>query len=89
MEFTGNKGKMTVPVPFKPGKHEEVNLEIEDKVQHIQMKGLELYSGEILDMENAIMHGEPPRISLNESRRNVMAIEALYKSAHQSKSVTI
>ena len=40
-------------------------------------------------MENAILDGTPPRISLTESRENIKTIEALYQSSRASLPIMI
>jgi len=49
-----------------------------------------LYAGEIEDMHNAIFESKPPYFSLEESKRNIKTILALYDSATQNgKQVNI
>ncbi len=89
MEVTGDKGRMIVPDPFKPGKSTHILIQIGGQDRIINVKGRELYQGEIKDMENAILDGTPPRISLTESRENIKTIEALYLSSRVSLPMRI
>jgi predicted dehydrogenase len=89
MEITGKKGRITVQVPFKPGIREKVILDKGGQKKTMLIKGMQLYSGEVHDIEDAINHGIPPKISLAESRGNIAVIEALYQSAKLSTPVKI
>jgi xylose dehydrogenase (NAD/NADP) len=84
MEITGERGTITIPEPFKPGSKTTILLQREDRTKTIRIKGRELYSGEIEDMENAILFGNPVRINLQESKDNIATIEALFESASTS-----
>jgi D-xylose 1-dehydrogenase (NADP+, D-xylono-1,5-lactone-forming) len=85
MEIIGNKGRIIVPLPFKPEKRAKIFLEKEGQTQAIHIHGPELYNGEVEDIEKAILLGKPTRISLDDSRGNIVAIEALYRSARDGK----
>lgn len=89
IEITGNKGRISILEPYKPGKRTKIYLEREDRTQTIEIKGEELYQGEIEDIENSILLRRPSRISLEESRGNILTIEALYRSAKLSKPLSI
>jgi predicted dehydrogenase len=84
MEITGDKGRITIPEPYKPGKSTHITLQIGGQVKNIKVKGQELYQGEIEDLENAVLDGTPQRISLEESRKIIHTIDALYQSAYKS-----
>ena len=89
MEITGDKGRITIPDPYKPGKRTKIILQHDGKEQKIYVKGPELYQGEIEDIENAILLGIPPRISLEDSRGSIATMEALYQSAQMLKPISI
>jgi len=89
MEITGDKGRITIPEPYKPGKRTKILFERDGQAQNIWIKGAELYRGEIEDLENAILLRKPARISLDDSRGNIATIEALYQSAKLFKPITI
>ncbi len=89
MEISGDRGRITVPEPFKPGKSTKITLHQGGQEKTIPIKGRELYQGEIEDIENAIMNGTPPSISLSESRAIIMTIEALYQSAKQAQPIQL
>jgi xylose dehydrogenase (NAD/NADP) len=89
IEITGSGGRIIIPEPYKPGKKPTIYLERDGRTQAIKIKGDDLYSGEIKDMENAVIAGKPPLISLDDSRGNIAAIEALYQSARSSKPINL
>ena len=85
IEIIGAEGTLNVPKPFKPGKKERIYLTRQGKITPIEIKGEELYRGEVEDLADAILLGKPPRISLEDSRGNVAAIVALLESAQTGK----
>lgn len=89
MEITGEKGRLKIKVPFKPGMAEELLLDKNGQLKTIKVEGKQLYSGEVEDIENAIIHGKPPRISCSDSRGNIAAIEGLYKSVKLHKPIIL
>jgi len=89
MEITGDKGRIQISEPYKPGIQTKLILEKDGQTQTIQVKGEKLYYGELEDIENAIIYGKPLRISLEESKANIATIEALYQSARLAKSINI
>ena len=89
IEITGDKGRITIPEPYKPGKKTNIYIGRDGQSRAVSLKGTELYQGEIEDMEHAILLGHPTRISLDDSRGNIAAIEALYQSARSSQLVTL
>jgi D-xylose 1-dehydrogenase (NADP+, D-xylono-1,5-lactone-forming) len=87
IELTGDKGRLTVYEPYKPGKLTEIALQKASGEKSIKVKGNELYSGEIKDIEDAILNESSPRISLQESRGIITSIEALYLSSRLSEPI--
>ncbi|HEY9152199.1 MAG TPA: Gfo/Idh/MocA family oxidoreductase [Anaerolineales bacterium] len=85
MEIVGTEGTLNIPVPFRPGKKEKIFLTRGNKTTPIEIKGQELYIGEVEDMADAILLGKPPRISLEDSRGNTATILALLESAQSRK----
>jgi len=57
--------------------------------KEIPVPEFDLYQGEIEDMQAAILDGVPCYLSLEESRRNVVTIQALYESAKQGLPVQL
>jgi xylose dehydrogenase (NAD/NADP) len=89
MEITGDKGRIIIPEPYKPGKRTKVILQHQEQEQILNIKGAELYHGEIEDMENAILYGLPTRINLDDSRGTIATIEAFYQSVKLSKPIPV
>ena len=89
MEFTGDKGRLIVLEPYKPGIRPKPIFEIDGQQKSLKIKGIKLYQGEVEDIENAILKGISPRISLEDSKANIATIEALYKSARFAKAIKI
>jgi|SRR5687767_14491177 len=89
MEIIGSEGTLNIPNPFKPGINEKIYLTCGDKTETIEIKGQELYIGEVEDMADAILLGKQPRISLDDSRANVEVISALLESARVGRPVKL
>jgi predicted dehydrogenase len=89
MEIVGSEGTLKIPQPFKPTENEKIYLKRGDKTEAIEIKGQELYIGEVEDMADAILLGRKPRISFEDSRANVAVICALLESAGTGKPVLV
>jgi predicted dehydrogenase len=89
MEIVGSEGRLNIPAPFKPNENEKIYLTRDDKTETIKIKGQELYIGEVENMADAILLGQEPRISLDDSRGNVMTITSLLESARTGKLVKL
>jgi predicted dehydrogenase len=89
LELVGSEGSIQVPAPFAPRLNETIQLKRGDEVQIIQIPGQELYLGEVEDMADAILHGRPTRVSLEDSRGNVATIVALLESSQSGQPVQL
>jgi len=89
IEIVGSEAVLCVPNPFKPGSKNEIFITHEGEKQRLQIPGGELYRGEVDDLCDAILLGKPPRITLQDSQRNVAAILALIESARSGKVVIV
>jgi hypothetical protein len=89
MEIVGNEATLTIPHPFKPGMDEVIYLTRGEKTETIKLKGQGLYIGEVEDMADAILLDRTARISLDDSRGNVMTITGLLESARTGKPVKL
>ncbi len=87
MELVGSEGTLNIPRPFKPGVNEKIYLTRDEKTETINIKGQELYLGEVEDMADAILLGKDSLISLNDSRANVAVIRAFLESAQSGEPV--
>ena len=88
MEIVGSEATLNIPNPFKPNENEKIYLTRDGKTEAIKIKGQELYIGEVEDMADAILLGKEPRVSLEDSRANVMTITSLLESARMDKPVS-
>jgi D-xylose 1-dehydrogenase (NADP+, D-xylono-1,5-lactone-forming) len=89
LEVVGSEGVLSVAVPFKPGLEGSIVLTRGDAVEPLAIEGQALYAGEIEDFADAVLNGQPPRVSLAESRGNVAALVALYESARSGRAVRL
>ena len=89
MEIVGTDAALNIPIPFKPGRKNEIHLTRNENIQTIKIKGDELYLGEVEDMCDAILNNQPPRISLTDSYGNIGVILALLQSAKSGKSISL
>ncbi len=81
MEIVGQDGVLDVPTPFKPRPVEKMMLRRGQKSETVEVRGGELYIGEVEDMADAVILGHAPRISLEDSRRMVETIVGLIEAA--------
>jgi xylose dehydrogenase (NAD/NADP) len=89
IEIVGNEGIITVPRPFKPDIEGRILLTKGDQTETITSEREELYLGEVEDIADAILSGQPPRISMAHSRANVATIVALLQSAREGKPISM
>ena len=89
IEITGDNGRITISEPYKPDLKTHIILEKNQQTQKISINGKDLYRGEIDDLEEAIIYHRPTRISLQDSKANILTIEALYQSAQLSQPVNL
>jgi len=85
MEIVGGEATLIVPQPFKPGLNEKLFLVRDGKTETVKVKGQELYLGEVEDMADAILLGNIPRVTLEDSRANVATLTVLLESARTNK----
>jgi D-xylose 1-dehydrogenase (NADP+, D-xylono-1,5-lactone-forming) len=79
MEIRGSEGTIFAPDGFKQGSKSHLILEKDGKQNKIEFNYPLLYMGEIEDMENAVLDSKTPRLSLDESRRNIATLVELHK----------
>ncbi len=90
MEIVGSEAILRIPRPFKPGRHETLLLQRGDRLEKIPIHSRgALYSGEVEDMADAILLNKAPRVSLEDSRGNILALAALIKSAQTGKPIPL
>lgn len=90
IELSGQDGVMRIQNPYKPGSREDIELHRQDVTRKVAVEGsLELFVREIADFVATVQEGRPPVITLEESRGNAAALQALYESARAGKPVSI
>ena len=89
MEIVGSEGTLNIPRPFRPETDENIYLTRGDKTETIKVPGQELYAGEVENMADAILLGQEPRVSLEDSRANVAVISSLLESARTGKPIKL
>lgn len=89
MEIVGEVATLSIPHPFNPGGRESLFLTKKEKTTSIPIKGPEPYVSEVEDLADAILLGKPTTVSLEDSRANVAAIQALFESANTGQPVTM
>lgn len=82
MEVVGTAGTLRIHRPFKTDERSRLVFTADDdQVEDVAFAPDTAYSGEVADIEAAVLDGQSPRVSLAESRRTVQTIRALYDSA--------
>ena len=89
LELVGDKGSITIKVPFTPRLNEEIIVTNGDEKRVITTPGEDLYRGEVENMADAILDGKAIRMSLADSRNNVATIQALLYSAQEGRPITL
>ncbi len=89
MEISGEEGTLVIPQPFNPGIKNTLYLSREGKNTIIPVVGTSTYVGEVEAMADSILEGKPQAVSLADSRANVKAIQALFKSTQTGKPVSL
>lgn len=89
LEIVGKEASLNIANPFTPGRRESILISNGGRQEKIVVRSGELYMGEVEDMENAILDGQPPLISLAHSRANVATILAFLHSAKEGQPVRI
>ncbi len=89
MEITGHKGRLDITRPFNNiGRDAKVTLtDQKDRSRRLKTPKKSLYLGEVEDLQQAILDGNQPLISLQETRDHVLTALALYQSARSGQAV--
>lgn len=90
MEVRGTEGTLSINSPFLP-RNATVPLILRqgDAEKKILFPEVELYAGEVEDMEKAALDGQPPRLSLQESEDNIATLVAFLESARNGRVVKL
>ena len=94
IEIVGSMGSIYIPNPYKPSVNNRIEIRRDgagegSRIEVLPTADQELYIGEVEDLASAILEGEEPLISLQDSRGNVAAIQALLQSAKENRPVGV
>jgi predicted dehydrogenase len=89
MEIVGRDATLRVERPFRTDALSRLILTAGDERELLPFAGAPPFSGEIADMEAAVLDGAPPRVTLAESRRTIRTLRALYDSARAGAPVQL
>ena len=87
IEVRGSKATLWVPKPFLFSSRADLFITQDGRQKRRSFSLPHLYLGEIRDMEDCILEGKSPRLSLAETRQNTAALLALYESARAQQPV--
>lgn len=91
MEVIGREGRMEVSRPFNNiGREARVIItDQNDRARRLKIPRKSLYLGEVEDLQRAILDGEKPLISLQETRDHILTALALYQSARSGQVIRL
>ena len=89
MEVVGRDATLRIERPFRTDELSRLVLTVGDAREDLPFTPAPPFSGEIADMEAAVLDGRPPRVSLSESRRTIGTLRALYESARTGRAVQL
>lgn len=88
VELRGSTGTIQIPTPFRSQNDHQFSL-CKDKETVFKVKGVELFRGEVENMAEVILDGQPPRLPLEESCQIIRSLVALYQSAQTGKPMLV
>jgi len=89
LEVAGTEGLLTIPQPFQPGASEHLVLRRGDRITQIAIDGRPLFHDEVDEMHRLATEGGVARVTLDDSRGNVVTISALYRSAREHRPIAL
>ena len=89
MEVIGRDGALRIVRPFRTDEFSRLILTTGDEAENLPFEAAPPFSGEIADMEAIAIDGRPPRVTLEDSRRTVATLGALYESARSRRPVQL
>ena len=89
MEVVGRDAALRIERPFRTDELSRLTLTAGDESDAVAFPAAAPFSGEIADMEAAVLDGRPSRVTLVESRRTVMTLAHLYASARAGRPVQL
>ena len=91
VEVLGTDGRLIINEPYKPflTGNDFIFEDENGRREEIPVPEMDLYLGEVEDLQAAILDGTPPYITLQETRAHVATIVALYESATSGAPVAL
>ena len=89
MEIVGRDASIRIERPFRTDDRSRLLIVEGDEVSAVPFETQPPFAGEIADMEAAALGEAAPRVSLDESRRTIAAIRALYDAARGGRPVNL
>lgn len=91
LEIIGTKGRLVLTRPFVSMESSRLmtSYPLEGNPIEVPVPDVDLYSGEVDDMNKAICEGASTYLTLAETRNHVRTAIALYQSAQQAKNITL
>ncbi|HZC06985.1 MAG TPA: Gfo/Idh/MocA family oxidoreductase [Ktedonobacterales bacterium] len=81
-EIVGEKGRITIPLPFTPGRVEAVvRVDVEDEAWERRFAAVDQYQLQVEHFADCIQRGERPAITRADSVAQAEAIEMIYAAA--------
>jgi xylose dehydrogenase (NAD/NADP) len=87
IEIQGSEGSLVIPNPFSPKENAQIILKNAKNEEIFSFEDGDVYRYEVENLANAILTGESPRISLEESRQISATLCAFYRSAQIGEPV--
>lgn len=91
-EVHGEEGRLTLNRPFtniNERDHELLFTPSNGKPEKLRVKAIDPYQGEVENMNDAILDGQPTLVTLEESRNHIRTTLALYEAARTGKIVRL
>lgn len=89
LRVVGTEGVLEVSRPFRPEQHELLRIERNGHAEEVVVRGSAIFVDEIADMEDAALGVRAPRITLEQSRRHVATLAALYRAARDRRTIAL
>ena len=96
MRFVGTQGRLEVPVPFNPMADQKSKIYLWNDVKHpsqepsvIEIEEADQYQKQIETMNNCILYQKPFPFDLEDSYRNMIIIDSIFKSSQTGYWVSI
>jgi xylose dehydrogenase (NAD/NADP) len=94
-KITGTEASLTVPVPFAPGKDDRSLIlrtgwqRDKETEEEMVVPGADQYQLMVEHFGDCITSGEEPHVSLDESRANLVVVDALLRSAREGTPIEL